>query len=305
MARYGGLFRRLLGVGLLLALAVDGRSVWAAAPSAPSVARGPLPRYPSVGFVVSCAFSHRSNDDPIVHPGHGGMSHRHDFFGNATTTATSTLVSLRRGSTTCSEAADRASYWIPSMVNTAWVPTMRAYYSAGVMSPSTITAFPEGLQLLAGNPSASRLERAGAVTFSCGRSPNEAGWTTAPAACDGPTSVRITFPQCWDGRTLGAPGNSRYPVGNACPNGFPVVLPLLRIVVSTIGRAGPTPFALSVGSIDRMHADFWNAWDPAALDELISICIRGERESNRDVKRCRVVGTGPASVGSSGKETNF
>ncbi len=191
------------------------------------------------------------------------------------------------------------------MVNASWANSMRAYYSVGAVPVGTIKPYPPGLQLIAGDPGSTGSPGTGAVAFSCGLGVNEPGWTAQPVECPGPTSVRVAFPQCWDGRTLTAPGNARDAIGKACPKGFPVALPLLRIVAVTKGRTSPASFALSVGAASRMHADFWNAWDPTVLDELVSICIRGERESNRDVKRCRLVGTGPASVGSSAKETNF
>ena len=61
-------------------------------PSSMRAAAGPQGR---VGqFVVECGWSHSSFDDPIVHPGHAGASHRHDFFGNTTTSATSTYEQL-------------------------------------------------------------------------------------------------------------------------------------------------------------------------------------------------------------------
>ena len=31
-------------------------------------------------FTIVCTFSHRAADDPIVHPGHPGAAHSHDFF---------------------------------------------------------------------------------------------------------------------------------------------------------------------------------------------------------------------------------
>ena len=36
------------------------------------------------GFAVSCGFSHSASADPIVMPGHAGMSHLHEFFGKDT-----------------------------------------------------------------------------------------------------------------------------------------------------------------------------------------------------------------------------
>src|SRR4051794_15498776 len=66
-------------------------------------------------FIVHCAFSHRAMDDPIVHPGMPGAAHSHDFFGNTTTNAYSTLQSLRAGSTTCDIPGDTAAYWMPTV----------------------------------------------------------------------------------------------------------------------------------------------------------------------------------------------
>jgi Domain of unknown function (DUF1996) len=46
-------------------------------------------------FTVTCEFSHRSADDPIVFPGQIGAAHSHDFFANRSTSADSTYESLR------------------------------------------------------------------------------------------------------------------------------------------------------------------------------------------------------------------
>ena len=48
-------------------------------------------------FVTRCTFSHRLADDPIVRPGQPGASHSHDFFGNRTTNANSTLEDDEEG----------------------------------------------------------------------------------------------------------------------------------------------------------------------------------------------------------------
>ena len=300
----GRRFRRQCFVGLigaLLALDPHGRiSVAAMQSLAASV------RYPTVAFVVSCQFSHRSSDDPIVHHGNPGASHEHDFFGNTSTNAASTARSLSRGSTTCNESADRAAYWLPTLKGGAWNTNMRAYYSAGSVSPSSILVYPRGLQLIAGPPMTTDVPRVEVVAFSCGRGVDDPGWTTTPSVCNGPTTARLTFPQCWDGKHLNAPGNAVSAVAGRCSSAYPVALPLLRLVVSTKARVEPSTFTTSAGAVNRLHADFFNAWEPAGIDRLIAVCIRGERASNRDVKRCRGVGTGPRAAGGPDKdETNF
>ena len=49
---------------------------------------------PDRQFVAECTWSHRAADDPIVHPGHPGAAHMHDFFGSEATDASSTAESL-------------------------------------------------------------------------------------------------------------------------------------------------------------------------------------------------------------------
>ena len=70
-------------------------------PDGPPSWPGPQGRVPQ--FVVRCAFSHSSFDDPIVHPGHRGASHLHQFFGNHSTAADPTYESLIAADTTCND----------------------------------------------------------------------------------------------------------------------------------------------------------------------------------------------------------
>ena len=61
---------------------------------APAASGQEEPSPTGANFVVRCGFSHRAKVDPIVTPG-GTAFHMHDFFGNTTTSANSTLESLR------------------------------------------------------------------------------------------------------------------------------------------------------------------------------------------------------------------
>ena len=47
-----------------------------------------------IGWTSVCDYSHSLKDDPIVYPGQPGVSHLHDFYGNTTTNAYSTIASL-------------------------------------------------------------------------------------------------------------------------------------------------------------------------------------------------------------------
>jgi Domain of unknown function (DUF1996) len=223
-------------------------------------------------------------------PGKPGRSHRHVFFGNRSTNAASMLASLKQAGSTCDDPADRASYWLPGLVGGSWF-SMRAYYIAGGLASSMIQPFPSGLQAVAGwkfDP------HGGAVTWSCGLMADQAGWTASrPMSCrtGARMAVRIDFPQCWDGAHLSAPGNLARPRNGACPVGFPVAVPMLRIRADIIGTAT----ALTSGPFDTMHADFWNVWEPQRLHQLVKTCIRGERVMQHDVRRCGVPGAGPRS----------
>ncbi len=246
--------------------------------------------FPSVPFVVGCGMSHESNDDPIIHPGHAGLSHHHIFFGNRSTNAESTVASLKAASTTCEDPADRASYWLPGLVNGSWT-NMRAYYSAGSLPTASVRPMPFGLQIVAGWKF-DAAARGTSVTWSCGLLADQVGWSaTRPSRCRPGTklSARIDFPQCWDGKSLNAPGNVVRATAGSCPMGFPVGLPQLRIRVDVSGE----PTRLVSGEFDTMHADFWNIWEPGRMEQLVATCIRGERVVQREVRRCGVPGGGP------------
>ena len=79
-------------------LAIDGASATGAPTEGGAPAEGGAAPVRHLGpqgtvgqFVVECGYSHSAPDDPIVYPGQPGMSHEHDFFGNVTTDADSTL----------------------------------------------------------------------------------------------------------------------------------------------------------------------------------------------------------------------
>ncbi len=246
---------------------------------------------PSVAFVVQCGLSHESNDDPIVHPGRAGMSHRHSFFGNRSTNASLDARSLQSARiTTCDNTDDLAAYWAPSLVDGKW-DSLRAYYDAGVVDPQSIEPFPVGLSMVAGSG-------VGSVAWSCGRSVGAAGWAQTPTDCTGGRSVtaRITFPQCWDAKhaLLAQSRHMADPVGGRCPSSHPVAVPQLRIVLRT--DSPRVPKALSSGSLTSMHADFLNAWRHEAFAELVDRCIRGQRTTSAELRSCRSKTSEPAPL---------
>ncbi len=239
---------------------------------APANAPGTGPQGRAGQFVVECGWSHSSFDDPIVHPGHGGASHRHDFFGNTEAAATSTYEQLVAAPTTCQQRLDTAAYWAPSVLvadGTPIEPMMAtAYYRAGAgIDPATVVAYPADLRMLG----------------------EEAGWTCRPGLAGSPLpppcaasvglQLAIAFPDCWDGGRIDSEDHRSHVAasrGGRCPVGHPVPIPLLELVIDygVVDAAGLT---LSSGPLSSAHADFWNTWDQDKLETEVDVCLRRQQ----------------------------
>jgi hypothetical protein len=256
-------------------------------------------------FVVRCPFSHTLPDDPIVVPGQPGASHSHDFFGNVTVNANSTVKSMLAGDTTCRVASDTAGYWAPTAyLNGQLVEpkVMRIYY-LGVPGV-TVETIPPSLQMIGGTREATTPEEDPHVRWSCGetatvKTPRSetpydcTPWAAEYAFVDGIIAM-VTLPNCWDGTGLG-PDSVTYPAGSFCPSGFRHVLPRLsqRVhygIMDPTNPDGSIALTLSSGPYWSFHADFWNMWQQARLDQLIqeSLVARALRGGRR-LGRGRVV----------------
>ena len=238
------------------------------------------------GFVVDCTFSHSATVDPIVMPGHTGMSHLHEFFGNTTTNESSTGATLLAGSTTCSDSNDRSAYWVPALfqdgVRVAPIGARVMYEGRG----AGVTAFPAGFMAVAG------------------RTDQTAGWGCAapgqrltlgtsvasvPTCATGSRLVaQINFPQCWDGSSLDSAdhishlvfGTSSAGQATVCPADHPVRVPQVRIAVTYPAAAtGGSGVTLSSGAASTLHADIFEAWAGNSLQNRIS--GRGGRGGQR------------------------
>jgi hypothetical protein len=238
-------------------------------------------------FVVRCRYSHTNMDDPIVFPGQPGASHMHDFFGNDSVDADSTVASMLGSGTTCRAASDTAGYWTPTpfLAGRELRPTvMRIYYiGSGTADVETI---PPGLQIIGGNKLAQSPDENPHVRWYCGQtSGTKTPISPTPYSCkpwasygfvDGIVAI-IDLPNCWDGAGL-TPDHVAYKEGGACPSGFPHVLPRLseRLhlgIMDPMAADGTVALSLSSGPYWTMHADFWNTWQQDRLDELVEQCI--------------------------------
>lgn len=243
------------------------------------------------GWIVSCSYSHSLPDDPIVAPGQPDASHLHDFVGARTTDAHSTAKSLRASDTSCAVSADRSAYWVPAlfvngrrMLPTASRRHALFYYRRhGVPAHATVATIPDGLKIIVGNAHAQSPEEnpqlGTDIIFKCGL-----GSTTdlpaPPSRCaSGVMSVSLRFPNCWDGINLDSPdhrSHMAYPVKNRCPATHPVNIPRLESFIRyPIGPERITKISFVSGPYYTLHQDFFNGWDPDALQRLIDHCING------------------------------
>jgi len=243
---------------------------------------GPQGRVPQ--FVIECPWSHSAPDDPIVHPGHPGRAHLHDFFGNTSTDAHSTTASLvAAGDTSCATKADTAAYWAPALLRDGEPVrpyTAIAYYRPGLgVDPATVQPFPEGLVVIAGDQTATTPQPLDVAAWHCGASPV---LHSDPPSCPdtAPLAVRVVFPDCWDGEHLDSDDHQShmaYSEDGTCPRSHPVPVPQLIFEVRYPVTGDPAGLALASGGVRSLHADFMQAWDQAGLEREVEVCLNGQR----------------------------
>ena len=245
------------------------------------------PARASARFHIECDFHHARRDDPIVHPHHVGMSHLHSFFGNTSTNAHSTWLSLRRAGTNCNNKADKAAYWIPALFRNGRVirPVAGHFYYRGVTTLGAVRAFPPGLKIIAGNARARRFQSTRVVAWSCQGSSGTGRATIRDCGSGGKVKALIKFPSCWDGRRKDSSNHKfhmRYALRlgggrRGCPRTHPVPVPELTFAIVFPIRNG-SGVRLASGHYRTLHGDFFNAWNQVVLGNLIQSCIRANRE---------------------------
>jgi hypothetical protein len=256
-------------------------------------------------FKAHCRLSHTASDDPLLHPGMPGMSHLHDFFGNQSVDADTTTASLAAASSTCAfgvNELDHSAYWFPALLkNGAPVDTtgedIEAYYR-GADSGETVTPFPYGLRMIAGDMMATSPQLPYIADFGCSPPINGAqgAHTEIPTCPPGRyASGKVTFPSCWDGVHLDSADHKSHMAyslpDKGCPESHPVRVPELTLRVgweTTVGTYG-AEYELASGGQYTLHADFWNGWAPTAMRQLVDKCLNVRTDCTEDV-RPRVTG---------------
>jgi hypothetical protein len=209
----------------------------------------------------------------------------HDFFGNVTTSATSTAPGLVGRLTSCTTSADASAYWTPvlSQNGVSITPERNLIYWSGLQDKNpTVSAPPAGLEMIAGDEGATAPQSTKVIDWRCAEQTTTPQPVSAtPVNCAGTNGIelRITFPSCWNGASLSGANQTNvvYPTkGAVCPPGHSVRIPTLifHVVYPIISAAGIT---LSMGpgqqgSVDTAHGDFINGWNQSVLSGLISGC---------------------------------
>ena len=278
---------------------VSAAVAWAAA--AGSLGSAAPPKLHGNNFFSNCRFSHTAADDPIVYPGQAGRSHLHTFFGNTSTSASSTLTTLHRAQTTCRPRGDKAAYWVPTLYrNGREIRPAKAQLYYVVRGYTDMRPFPAGLRMVAGNAHAVRPQSTRVTYWTCGGQAARTEPSAAPPSVCGvieghglggrrgsgkPAVVRwrtktflelhVTFPDCWDGKHLDAPDHQShmaYSRHYVCPRSHPVKVPLIRLAIRYPIQRGAGVW-LSSGGVYSGHADFFNAWNQQALRSLVDACF--------------------------------
>jgi hypothetical protein len=240
-----------------------------------------------VNFVSSCRFSHRAMDDPIVFPGKPGLSHDHSFVGNVSTSAFSTVDTLRAAATTCQRAADTAAYWMPTLLAAGTPVTPQGatiYYRR--RTDANLRPFPAGLKMIAGSSRATSPQSLAVTYWNCGAQTRIAPSSTVPTCPDTRGSslrLHVNFPDCWDGANLDSPDHQMhmaYSTRGSCPATHPVAVPRISLIYK-YPIAGGADVTLASGGQFSAHADFFNAWKQGQLTRLVNSCLNALRHCGR------------------------
>ncbi|MEA2550701.1 MAG: hypothetical protein QOE25_470 [Actinomycetota bacterium] len=238
----------------------------------------------SPGWISICDYSHSVTADPIVYPGLKVAGHPHDFYGNKTTNGLSTVLSLSKGTTTCSMTSDLAAYWAPSVIVNGTVvrPRSGSFYYQNITRPAkAIKPFPQGLKIIAGDAHALVPPTSTKVFYwGCGDGGPSSSFLHPVACGKGWVTVHVNFPDCWDGKHLDSfdhkshmaysidPVDGRY----HCPQSHPVPVPRLTYALEFPVHDGRR-ITLGSGPAYTMHADFINTWNQKRLKRMVSKCI--------------------------------
>ncbi|MGY0236274.1 DUF1996 domain-containing protein [Longispora urticae] len=238
-------------------------------------------------FRADCASARRAGDDPIVKPGQPGASHIHEFYGNRSTDAHSTLASLAAGTTNCDPSVDLSAYWTPTLYQNgrAVAPEHVTVYYQGITDPRNAKPYPRGLRVVIGNALATSPDQNPAARWSCvGQSQSSRDFLACPPGSK--LETYLDFPTCWDGVRLDSPDHHDHMawglggVGGTCPASHPVPVPRMELLITYPVTGGGLSLAGTRNGVNTttapgytFHGDFFNAWDAVQLQRRVTNCV--------------------------------
>ncbi len=153
---------------------------------------------------------------------------------------------------------------------------IHAYYRAAPgVDPADVEPFPFGLELIAGDATATEPQTGEAAGWVCGSSTR---FNHTPPDCPvtAPLHMLLTFPDCWDGEHVRSDdfrSHAAYSSDGLCPTSHPVHIPQLTMSIKYPISGTGHDLRLASGTIDSAHGDFLNSWEPEGLEQQVELCI--------------------------------
>jgi len=226
--------------------------------------------------------------------------HVHTFYGPPLVHPSVTFEELRstrntREATSGNVLENQSLYWHPSfykqsgdgtkeIVEPDWTTIYYAYQKGETKS------FPEGFRMLSTLPGGLKLTCQDNLKETYKEKSDEGDYDGIhfPSEPCKELAASFTFPNCWDGKTLGTEGNPRSHVaygigleqmtvetfgyGNVqCPESHPVLLPQIMLFLRFADYTGE-PHELSNGDGVDWHADYIMGWDKDFLQGILDDC---------------------------------
>jgi hypothetical protein len=260
----------------------------------PALAAVPTNAY----FILSHSVLETTRMDPIISPG-GVSQHVHSIVGGSNFDDTMTYQSaLASGCTTAPVSVDKSNYWTPQlyyygpddqsfqMIPVNYVNTY--YLPRGPNNSYNVSAFPDGLRMIAGNPYRRTYDASSfadqAISFVCLDYNNDHSGDPDWAQrnnffdhnCPSGMRMQVNFPSCWDGVNLDSADHTSHMAyasggpngGGNCPSTHPVHLVTLfyefiyNVQNFPFNNASYPTWVLANGDTTGygFHGDFVNGW---------------------------------------------
>ena len=184
------------------------------------------------------------------------------------------------------------------------------YYKTGYHVPAKlIKAPPEGLRIIAGNAKSKSPQSLNIARFRCESWETDREWFSSGdpldhvnqlPACqeDDLLEIRLTFPQCWDGKNLDSSDHKShmaYPIEanpphtgtGRCPASHPIAIPEISYnfgiwVTEETGPSNLWRFSSDMGEEvpggASLHGDWMNGWNKTVMDKIVHNCLNKARE---------------------------